>query len=245
MTRLLASVATIDEAAIVAHNGADLVDMKDPHRGALGALSTQRIREIVASLDRGVSTSATTGDQHTHSQQVLTAVEQVGATGVDYIKVALQPEFSVDQTCEILHPLCAQGLNIILVLFADDARVVEHSQHMILTAKHAGLHGVMIDTANKKAGGLRSQVSDEWLHSFVDAAKSHRLMTGLAGSLGETDIAPLLLLKPDYLGFRGALCDNTDRTHAICALSVKRIKLAFNRPVELIHTRVTRTGVAV
>ena len=35
------------------------------------------------------------------------------------------------------------------------------------------------------------------------------LLTGLAGSLEAADVPRLLLLAPDYLGFRGALCDQS------------------------------------
>jgi dihydroneopterin aldolase len=50
------------------------------------------------------------------------------------------------------------------------------------------------------------------LSDFIDACRQHGLMGGLAGSLEAPDIPRLLLLAPDVLGFRGALCRDDDRT---------------------------------
>ena len=54
-------------------------------------------------------------------------------------------------------------------------------------------------------------------------------MAGLAGSLRMDDINPLLALKPDYLGFRGALCHELQRVAMIDALAVRRIRSMIPR----------------
>ncbi len=46
MTRMLASVANSAEAQVVLQLGADLIDLKDPARGALGAIPMETAREI-------------------------------------------------------------------------------------------------------------------------------------------------------------------------------------------------------
>jgi dihydroneopterin aldolase len=50
------------------------------------------------------------------------------------------------------------------------------------------------------------------LAAFVRTCQGHELMSGLAGSLEPPDVPRLLLLSPDFLGFRGALCASHDRT---------------------------------
>ncbi|MGZ8249348.1 (5-formylfuran-3-yl)methyl phosphate synthase, partial [Methylomagnum sp.] len=47
MTGLLASVANLDEARLVAESGADIIDLKNPAAGALGALSVGEVARIV------------------------------------------------------------------------------------------------------------------------------------------------------------------------------------------------------
>ena len=47
MTRMLASVATLQEARLAAECGVDIIDLKNPSTGALGALPTETVVEIV------------------------------------------------------------------------------------------------------------------------------------------------------------------------------------------------------
>jgi (5-formylfuran-3-yl)methyl phosphate synthase len=53
-------------------------------------------------------------------------------------------------------------------------------------------------------------------------------MSGLAGSLRLADVAPLLALAPDYLGFRGALCE-AGRTSVIDPERVRAVRAAIDR----------------
>ena len=50
MTGMLASVSSLDEARLAIEAGADVVDLKDPAHGALGALEASIAREIVAAF---------------------------------------------------------------------------------------------------------------------------------------------------------------------------------------------------
>jgi dihydroneopterin aldolase len=59
------------------------------------------------------------------------------------------------------------------------------------------------------------------------------LLCGLAGSLRLEDIPLLLRYRPDYLGFRGALCVQRQRTAALDDKAVARIKKALYEGVAL------------
>jgi uncharacterized protein (UPF0264 family) len=63
---------------------------------------------------------------------------------------------------------------------------------------------------------------------FVRQTKSRELICGLAGSLKLTDIPELLNFKPDYLGFRGALCIQHERTAKLYPDAVLQIRQAIN-----------------
>ena len=93
----------------------------------------------------------------------------------------------------------------------------------------AGWHGVMLDTANKDAGGLRDWTDRDWLADFVHRARAAGLLVGLAGSLREDDVRPLAALGPDYLGFRGALCAETDREECLDPARVRVIRALLDR----------------
>jgi (5-formylfuran-3-yl)methyl phosphate synthase len=88
----------------------------------------------------------------------------------------------------------------------------------------SGFSGAMLDTADKSAGRLIDCMDVAALRVFVGACREHALMAGLAGSLEAPDVPRLLLLEPDYLGFRGALCVGRDRTARIDPASIAIIR---------------------
>ena len=54
------------------------------------------------------------------------------------------------------------------------------------------------------------------------------MLSGLAGSLGLADIAPLARHAPDYLGFRGALCKD-GRTSTLDPERVRTVRAAIDQ----------------
>ena len=90
---------------------------------------------------------------------------------------------------------------LIAVLFADQSPDFS----LLDPLAEAGFCGVMLDTMEKGGGGLTRHLSSARLQEFVARAGALNLMSGLAGSLEAPDIQRLGVLKPDYLGFRGAL----------------------------------------
>ena len=59
---MLASVADAEEAALAARGGADIVDFKDPSRGAIGAVAPESPRPAVRAVGGPARASATLGD---------------------------------------------------------------------------------------------------------------------------------------------------------------------------------------
>ena len=62
MTRMLASIADAAEADVVLRLGADIIDLKDPGRGALGAVPLEMARDAIEAVARRCETSAALGD---------------------------------------------------------------------------------------------------------------------------------------------------------------------------------------
>ncbi len=86
---------------------------------------------------------------------------------------------------------------------------------LIAQMAESSFAGVMLDTAHKTGKRLLDHMDVTELSHFVDAAHAHGLIAGLAGSLETPDIPRLLLLAPDVLGFRRALCVDHDRNARI------------------------------
>jgi uncharacterized protein (UPF0264 family) len=201
MTGVLASVRSVEEALIALDAGVGIIDLKDPARGALGAVEPDVIRAIVAAVSRRRRVSATAGDLPMQPALVSREVERIAALGVDVVKVGLFDGGDPAGVLAALGRLGARDLRIVVVHFAEtfDFRT-------ILESFNAGTAGIMLDTADKRRGTLRDHVSDADLAAFVRHARAAGLMCGLAGSLRLEDVPALAALGPDYLGFRGALC---------------------------------------
>lgn len=222
MTRLLISVASVDEARLASEAGADIIDGKDAAAGPLAALSEPVLRDIVAAVDGRCPVSATVGDWPAEPSVLLGAARRIAATGVDWVKVGFYPGGDWAACLTALAPL-AREVALVGLLFADRTPQ-PHTQVAAFAA--AGFRGVMLDTADKSGGGLRAQLDRRTLAAFVEQAARHGLQSGLAGSLTADDVGPLLTLDPDVLGFRGAACAGGRRDAALEAARVVALRHA-------------------
>ncbi len=211
MTGMLASVENLTEALQVLAAGVDIIDLKSPSKGALGALPIELVKEIVLAVDGRLPVSATIGDLPMYPKQVGDAVEAMASTGVDYVKIGFFPDGDWQKTIIHLAPLAAEGVRLVAVLFGD----LNPRLDQIPALAISGFSAVMLDTMDKRAGSLTQVCTMDFLQSFIIEAKAYGMLCGLAGSLRQTDIPALLDLQADYLGFRGALCIQQNRTSKI------------------------------
>lgn len=226
MTAMLASVTSLTEAYLAQAAGADIVDLKDPGQGALGALAYERIREIVEATRRAptrkVPISATVGDLLLDDpEKIRERVAATAACGVDFVKLGLFAEENLTLQRECLRATGDVDTRKVLVMFAD--RQPAWHAWLPVIAEY-GYAGAMLDTADKRKGGLCAWLGVEALRDFIAQTHALGLFAGLAGSLRASDIPRLLPLRPDYLGFRGALCVRQRRTHALEDGAVARIR---------------------
>ncbi|MBK3395234.1 MULTISPECIES: (5-formylfuran-3-yl)methyl phosphate synthase [Methylobacterium] len=198
--RLLVSVRDAAEAALARDGGADLIDGKDPERGALGALSAETVRAIVAVCGDRL-TSAVAGEPR-DAAEASACLAALAGTGVGYLKIAWAPG---RDAAGLLLPA---GTPVIAVLFAEDGP----DGADVPGLAQAGFSGAMIDTRGKDGRRLTDHLALPRLAGFTAACRAHGLLSGLAGSLRLDDIPDLAALRPGYLGFRGGLCAAADRT---------------------------------
>ncbi len=221
MTGFLASVDNLEDAITVSQCGADIIDLKDPSRGALGGLSIDDIHNVVDHLWEKSIVSATVGDLDADVSLILDKIGNVADTGVDYVKVGMFTKQHIQDCLPTFEYHARRGIKIIAVLFADIEFDIEAT---IKACKKAHLAGVMMDTAGKNAGSLLLHRTSSELISFIQTAKRCGLITGLAGSLKREDIRHLLPINPDYIGFRTALCKDLKRTERISVNAVENIR---------------------
>ena len=219
MTLMLASVADVVEAEIALVEGADIIDLKDPAQGPLGALPLASVREIVAAVAGRRMLSAVAGNLEMVPAILIEAVTALAETGVDYVKIGFLPSPEAGACIDALRPLAAR-IRLVGVLFAD----LKPDLTLLPRFAAAGFAGVMLDTATKGKGRLLDYMDIPSLKGFVEACRHAQLAAGLAGSLEPPDVARLLPLEPAFLGFRAALCASGDRRSRLDGEHVKLVR---------------------
>lgn len=228
MTRMLASVTGTREAVLAMACGVDVIDLKEPSRGALGAVSHEVQREVVQWVNGRCPVSATAGDLPMDPAIIAAAIYRTASNGVDLVKIGLRTLEAHADCLEVLAEASVHGVRVVAVLFAED----HPSLTLLGSLRAAGCHGVMLDTATKAAGSLLRHIHLNSLDAFISRARRLGLLCGLAGSLQPGDIAELRRLGPDYLGFRGALCEAGSRTGHLSANALARVRKELPLPEE-------------
>jgi (5-formylfuran-3-yl)methyl phosphate synthase len=218
MTRMLASVADAAEAGVVLQLGADVIDLKDARRGALGAVPLEVAREAIAAVGRRSETSAALGDPPYDEGALLAAARALAAMGVDYVKLAVDAP-TLDRLGGALSGL-ARDVGLVGMMFADQ----EPDFELLAKLSALGFKGAMLDTRDKSRSRLMAHLDVVRLNQFCAQCRAQGLMSGLAGSLEAPDVPRLLLVRPDVLGFRGAVCQAHDRRGAVDPQAVALIR---------------------
>jgi len=230
MTKILISVTSIEEARLASAGGADIIDLKDPDNGALGALPLDKIAEVVRFVKTQTVygdkvTSATIGDLPLHPDLIARQAGRLLETEVDIVKIGFFSEpglqFADYEYClNGLKALAAKGAKLIAVLFAEHS----YPEGLLALIKNAGFYGVMMDTAEKNGATFLDYHSIEFVRTMARTLQDHGLMFGLAGSLKLQHVAGIKEINPDYVGFRGGVCVNNLRNLAIDSDKIRAIR---------------------
>jgi uncharacterized protein (UPF0264 family) len=216
--KLLVSVRDEAEALAAASHGADIIDLKEPRAGALGALAPALQRQVVAAL-RGqhprLTITATIGDWPMDAAPIVQRVREVAASGADIVKVGITPTPGAG---EVLQALAVCGQTVVPVLIADHGL----DEALLAQALAAPFPGIVADTADKTRGSLFDCVSEAALRGFIERARAAGKWAGLAGALRRAHLPRLHALQPDIAGFRGAVCDGA-RTGMLVPAKVRQL----------------------
>jgi uncharacterized protein (UPF0264 family) len=225
VTKMLASVTSKPEAMLALAADVDIIDLKNPAQGALGALPLSVIDEVVRAVAGSRQTSATIGDLPMRPEVLTNAIIKTAETGVDFIKIGFFGDGNSESCLNAIEPLIANGLRLVAVLFADR----DPDLSLLPKLRSCGFYGVMLDTCIKDGRNLLDHMTFAELQLFVWLAKTNSLYCGLAGSVQITQVPKLLQLQTDYLGFRGALCINSDRKSALNESKVNELRILLHK----------------
>lgn len=212
--RLLVSVRSAAEVAPAIAGGADIVDAKEPARGALGAVSGPVLAAIAGCVPAEMALSVALGDPEDLGGLAV-AVARLDRLGPRqsplYMKIGLSGAGTSGGAMLQAAVRAATGLvcrpSVIAVAYADHAAArVPPPEAVLGLALAVGADGVLLDTWGKGAGDLFHHIEGARLASWVGEARSGRLLVALAGSLTLSGVRAASTLSADIIGVRGAAC---------------------------------------
>lgn len=210
--KLLISVRDEDEAAIAVAGGADIVDIKNPDEGSLGAQEPGVIRAIARTIPPHVEVSASIGDAPNLPGTVALAGLGAALCGVRFVKVGLLGTRTPAETARLLEALrdalsLARGrVGLVACAYADADRVGSLDPVLLPAVAAPFVEGCMIDTAIKDGRGLFDSLSDAAIDRFVTGCRERGLIPALAGSVRREDLDRIAGHGADIVGIRGAAC---------------------------------------
>jgi len=216
--KLLISPENEKEAIEAIAGGADIIDVKNPREGALGANFPWVIKRIRELTPKNIQVSCALGDVPNLPGSVSLAALGAAMLGADYIKVGLYGFKTAQEAIYLLQNVnkAAKQYNpkikVAAAGYADAQRIDALNPMQIPDiAFKANVDVAMLDTAVKDGKNLFTFISLEQLRKFVDRSHHLGLAVALAGSLRKEDLPVVYSLGADIAGLRGAACTNSDR----------------------------------
>ncbi|MER7779895.1 (5-formylfuran-3-yl)methyl phosphate synthase [Streptomyces sp. NPDC096191] len=197
----------------------DIVDVKKPDEGSLGANFPWVIRDIRAAVPADKPLSATVGDVPYKPGTVAQAALGAVVSGATYIKVGLYgcttPEQAVDVMKGVVRAVKDHRPDAFVVAsgYADAHRIgCVNPLALPDIARRSGSDAAMLDTAIKDGTRLFDHLPPDVCGQFVRLAHEAGLLAALAGSIRAGDLSDLARIGTDIVGVRGAVCEGGDRT---------------------------------
>lgn len=247
--RLLVSVRSVAEAEAAIEGGCDVLDIKEPRRGALGMADPGPIAAIVrrvAEICPSVSMSVALGEiAEWHAQRVVPVLApsvawlKLGTAGLGNDRewgaqmATTFGRFSrradVRSGGETTDDTSNRQARWIAVGYGDcELARGPWPEEVLAQAALRGCAGVLFDTHSKGNHRLVDCLSIDRLERLAALARSQGLLFALAGKLQIGDIATLRPVQPDIIGIRSAACRGGIRMGPIDADAVRAFREALS-----------------
>lgn len=227
--KILVSVVSLEEAKMAIKGNPDILDIKNPKEGSLGAQFPWVLKEITNELKGSVIiSSATLGDLPYKPGTAALAAFGAAACGVGYVKAGLYGASHFNEAYDMMNKvvravkLVNNRAIVVAAGYADYKRFGGLPyRDLVKVAKDSKAEIVMVDTAIKDGRTLFDSLNQVQLKEFIDLAHYAGLKVALAGSIRKEHLENLVKLNPDIIGIRGAVCQNGNRTARITPGKVK------------------------
>ncbi|WP_333582291.1 (5-formylfuran-3-yl)methyl phosphate synthase [Methanoculleus bourgensis] len=215
--QLLVSPSSIEEAR--SSLSADIIDVKKPSEGSLGANFPWVIQETKKIAGKKPVSAAIGDNEYKPGTAALSAYGAAHA-GADFIKVGLMFD-GTDRARDVIEAVTTAVKRefpekyVVIAAYSDFQRMGTISPFAISQlVADAGADVAMIDTGIKDGKSTFAFMDEEALTRFVEQNRDLGLQTALAGSLKFEDLDALKRINPEIIGVRGMVCGG-DRTATI------------------------------
>jgi dihydroneopterin aldolase len=219
MVKFLASISNINEAHQVKNCDIDIVDLKNIDDGALGYVGINTVLNISKILNTHILSVTMGNEKNPNTLQYIHNVEQVINQNIEFIKIGLFDKKLINEHKKFLEKIDCKNSKLICVLFADrtfDFNILKE----IMDTRY---HGVMIDTHYKNNNSTTELLTIEDIEYFIHITRKNKKFSGISGSLKFKHIEILKKLNPNFLGFRGVLCDTLSKRKLLKTNLVDRV----------------------
>ncbi len=213
--RLLVSVVSASEATRAVAGGADIIDVKDPGEGALGAPAPRVVSEVVEVVGGAAPVSVALGDLPDLPHTAALAARGAAVCGAAYVKVGLRGVRELDRAVALMSAVAdAVGDQVAVIAAAyADARALDppalEPAWLPALVERTGIAGALVDTFVKDGRGLYGWLSEAELTELVSGT---RAAGGTFGVAGQLRLGELCRVPADVVGVRSAVCRGSDRT---------------------------------
>jgi (5-formylfuran-3-yl)methyl phosphate synthase len=213
--RLLVSVVSAEEARRALAGGADIIDVKDPSEGALGAPAPCVLSEVVRAVGTAAPVSVALGDLPSLPHTAALAARGAALSGAGYVKVGLRGVHELDTAVAMMSAVAdAVGSHTAVIAAAyADARALDPPAFapawLPVLVERTGIAGGLVDTFVKDGRGLYGWLPESELADLIARTRDAGASFAVAGQLRRGE---LRRVAADVVGVRSAVCRGGDRT---------------------------------
>lgn len=227
--KLLVSPINLEEAKTAYNGGADIIDVKNPKEGSLGANFPWVIRSVKEAMGK-TPVSATIGDMNYKPGTASLAALGAAVSGADYVKVGLYDVQTTEQAIDMVEHVVKSvkdydpSKKVVISGYADYKRInsIPLRELPPICADY-GADVVMMDTGIKDGRSTFEFMTNEELSQFVESAHDLGLISAIAGNIKFEDIEAINQIGPDVIGIRGCVCGG-DRNSTIQQKLVEELR---------------------
>jgi uncharacterized protein (UPF0264 family) len=229
---LLVSVRNSAEAIAALAGGADVIDIKEPNKGPLGAAEAETICDVIQTVGCRAPVTAALGELTEIVADTVSSQRCSMPRGLALFKIGLAgcnelPDWRRTWQQAVTGLMHGEpAARPVAVAYADWRLArAPHPDDVLALARMNKCPALLIDTWDKSGGNLFDHWPPDHLQTFMDRVRTHDIAIVLAGSLTGSTFELAHKLQPNLVAVRTAACEG-GRNSNVRADRVRALKLA-------------------